>query len=117
MPLNALVSVPVKGLEFAPAFGPSVDGVVIDPGDPEDQDFTLQVDTINTLNNILLRKDVVAKLSRYSSYTPYDPTPRVLSLLIPSFRLVTRGILDSPSFGILEHFKRENGSEKENRES
>ena len=68
VPLNALVSVPVKGLEFAPAFGPSVDGVVIDPGDPEDQDFTLQVDTINTLNNILLRKDVVAKLSRYSSY-------------------------------------------------
>jgi len=59
------VSVPVKGLEFAPAFGPSIDGVVIDPGDPEDQDYTLQVDTINTLNNILLRKDVVAKLSRY----------------------------------------------------
>ncbi|XP_076221874.1 neuroligin 3 isoform X2 [Nomia melanderi] len=65
VPLNALVSVPVKGLEFAPAFGPSIDGVVIDPGDPEDQDFTLQVDTINTLNNILLRKDIVAKLSRY----------------------------------------------------
>jgi len=63
--LNDLVSVPVKGLEFAPAFGPSIDGVVIDPGDPEDQDYTLQVDTINTLNNILLRKDVVAKLSRY----------------------------------------------------
>ncbi|KAG7205917.1 hypothetical protein KM043_007844 [Ampulex compressa] len=65
VPLNTLVSVPVKGLEFAPAFGPSIDGVVIDPGDPEDQDFTLQVDTIDTLNNILLRKDVVAKLSRY----------------------------------------------------
>lgn len=59
------MAVPVKGLEFAPAFGPSIDGVVIDPGDPEDQDFTLQVDTINTLNNILLRKDVIAKLSRY----------------------------------------------------
>ncbi|TGZ37468.1 hypothetical protein DBV15_10573 [Temnothorax longispinosus] len=55
----------IKGLAFAPAFGPSIDGVVIDPGDPEDQDYTLQVDTINTLNNILLRKDVVAKLSRY----------------------------------------------------
>lgn len=65
--LGELVSVPVKGLEFAPAFGPSIDGVVIDPGDPEDQDYTLQVDTINTLNNILLRKDVVAKLSRYHS--------------------------------------------------
>lgn len=65
VPLNALVSVPVKGLEFAPAFGPSIDGVVIDPGDPDDQDFTLQVDTINTLNNILLRKDVISKLSRY----------------------------------------------------
>ncbi|KAL6424370.1 hypothetical protein ACFW04_009865 [Cataglyphis niger] len=63
--LSELESVPVKGLEFAPAFGPSIDGVVIDPGDPEDQDYTLQVDTINTLNNILLRKDVVAKLSRY----------------------------------------------------
>ncbi|XP_053972996.1 neuroligin-4, Y-linked [Hylaeus anthracinus] len=65
VPLNVLLSVPVKGLQFAPAFGPSIDGVVIDPGDPEDQDFTLQVDTINTLNNILLRKDVIAKLSRY----------------------------------------------------
>lgn len=65
--LSELESVPVKGLEFAPAFGPSIDGVVIDPGDPEDQDYTLQVDTINTLNNILLRKDVVAKLSRYHS--------------------------------------------------
>lgn len=65
--MSELVSVPVKGLEFAPAFGPSIDGVVIDPGDPEDQDYTLQVDTINTLNNILLRKDVVAKLSRYTS--------------------------------------------------
>lgn len=63
------MSVPVKGLEFAPAFGPSIDGVVIDPGDPEDQDFTLQVDTINTLNNILLRKDVVGKLSRYFQRT------------------------------------------------
>lgn len=63
--MSELVSVPVKGLEFAPAFGPSIDGVVINPGDPEDQDYTLQVDTINTLNNILLRKDVVAKLSRY----------------------------------------------------
>ncbi|XP_046472478.1 neuroligin 3 [Neodiprion pinetum] len=65
VPLNALLSTPVQGLAFAPAFGPSIDGVVIDPGDPDDQDFTLQVDTINTLNNILLRKDVVAKLSRY----------------------------------------------------
>lgn len=73
VPLNALVSVPVKGLEFAPAFGPSIDGVVIDPGDPDDQDFTLQVDTINTLNNILLRKDVISKLSRYfpASYSPH----------------------------------------------
>lgn len=58
------MSVPIRGLAFAPAFGPSIDGVVIDPGDPDDQDYTLQVDTINTLNNILLRKDVIAKLSR-----------------------------------------------------
>ncbi|XP_011501614.1 PREDICTED: neuroligin-4, Y-linked [Ceratosolen solmsi marchali] len=65
VPLNVLLAVPVQGLEFAPAFGPSIDGVVIDPGEPEDQDYTLQVDTINTLNNILLRKDVIAKLSRY----------------------------------------------------
>lgn len=87
VPLNALVSVPVKGLEFAPAFGPSVDGVVIDPGDPEDQDFTLQVDTINTLNNILLRKDVVAKLSRYSSYLSCSVSSCAFTL--NSFRLVT----------------------------
>jgi hypothetical protein len=64
VPLNVLLSVPIQGLEFAPAFGPSIDGVVIDPGEPEDQDYTLQVDTINTLNNILLRTDVIAKLSR-----------------------------------------------------
>ena len=84
VPLNALVSVPVKGLEFAPAFGPSIDGVVIDPGDPDDQDFTLQVDTINTLNNILLRKDVISKLSRYfpASYSPHF-------LNFPRFRPVT----------------------------
>lgn len=100
VPLNALVSVPVKGLEFAPAFGPSVDGVVIDPGDPEDQDFTLQVDTINTLNNILLRKDVVAKLSRYSSYD-VALFPPALSLLIPSASLE---IL----LTILEYFKQKN---------
>ena len=93
MPLNALVSVPVKGLEFAPAFGPSIDGVVIDPGDPDDQDFTLQVDTINTLNNILMRKDVVSKLSRYfrlrsffiSSYFPSR---------FPPFRPVYSNILE-----------------------
>ncbi|KAK0158570.1 hypothetical protein PV328_009553 [Microctonus aethiopoides] len=63
--LDSLLSVPIEGLAFAPAFGPSIDGVVIDPGDPDDQDYTLQVDTINTLNNILLRKDVIAKLTRY----------------------------------------------------
>lgn len=62
--LDSLLSVPIEGLAFAPAFGPSIDGVVIDPGDPDDQDYTLQVDTINTLNNILLRKDVIAKLTR-----------------------------------------------------
>lgn len=44
-------------------------------------------------------------------------SPCVLSLLIPSFRLVTRGILDSPSFGILEHFKRENRNWKRKRKS
>ena len=62
------MSAPIKSLVFAPAFGPSIDGVVIDAGDPEDQDFTLQIDTINTLNNILLRKGVIAKLSRYIMY-------------------------------------------------
>ncbi|XP_023246334.1 neuroligin-4, Y-linked [Copidosoma floridanum] len=65
VPLSSLLAVPVQGLEFAPAFGPSIDGVIIDPGEPEDSDYTLQVDTINTLNNILLRKDVINKLSRY----------------------------------------------------
>lgn len=80
MSLSELVSVPVKGLEFAPAFGPSIDGVVIDPGDPDDQDYTLQVDTINTLNNILLRKDVVAKLSRYTTVVSFLRLPRLSSL-------------------------------------
>lgn len=67
--METLLSTPVKGLAFAPAFGPSIDGVVIDAGDPDDQDFTLQIDTINTLNNILLRKGVIAKLSRYRIIT------------------------------------------------
>lgn len=104
VPLDALVSVPVKGLEFAPAFGPSIDGVVIDPGDPDDQDFTLQVDTINTLNNILMRKDVVSKLSRY-----FRPRPFFISSYIPSrfplFRPVYSNILE---FYPIFRFKRLN---------
>lgn len=115
VPLNALVSVPVKGLEFAPAFGPSIDGVVIDPGDPEDQDFTLQVDTIDTLNNILLRKDVVAKLSRYfrpalcpllppcpsAPITPRSPFPFRSVLFYREPVKTDRRTLPSPRYSLL----------------
>ena len=58
------MSVPVEGLHFAPAFGPSIDGVVVDPGEPDNNDHTLQVDTVNTINKILMRKDVMEKVSR-----------------------------------------------------
>ncbi|CAH0557830.1 unnamed protein product [Brassicogethes aeneus] len=78
-PLEKLMSTPVAAPDFAFAFGPSVDGVVIDTGEPPgdnnphynefDSNKPAKVEppqnAINILNNVLLRKSVVSKLSRY----------------------------------------------------
>nr|XP_001810887.1 PREDICTED: neuroligin-4, Y-linked isoform X1 [Tribolium castaneum] len=75
-PLETLLSTPVIAPEFAFAFGPSVDGVVIDTGEPPGDNPHYEFDAlkpvkaepqnaINILNNVLLRKSVVSKLSRY----------------------------------------------------
>ncbi|XP_044267511.1 neuroligin-4, Y-linked [Tribolium madens] len=74
-PLDTLLSTPVVAPEFAFAFGPSVDGVVIDTGEPPGDGPHYEFDSkpvkaepqnaINILNNVLLRKSVVSKLSRY----------------------------------------------------
>ncbi|XP_033221230.1 neuroligin-4, Y-linked [Belonocnema kinseyi] len=64
-PLDALLSVPIPELKFAPAFGPSIDGVAIKSEDLKEQSSNFEVDTVNTLYSILLRKDVITKLSRY----------------------------------------------------
>ncbi|VEN42406.1 unnamed protein product, partial [Callosobruchus maculatus] len=78
-PLERLLSAPIQAPEFSFAFGPSVDGVVIDTGEPPNSesshyDFdspnaqpppTEAQNAISILNNVLLRKSVVSKLSRY----------------------------------------------------
>ncbi|CAH1970995.1 unnamed protein product, partial [Acanthoscelides obtectus] len=78
-PLESLLSAPIQAPEFSFAFGPSVDGVVIDTGEPPNSesshyDFdspnaqpppTEAQNAISILNNVLLRKSVVSKLSRY----------------------------------------------------
>ncbi|XP_049822578.1 neuroligin-4, Y-linked [Aethina tumida] len=76
-PLETLMSTPLIAPDFAFAFGPSVDGVVIDTGEPPgdnsqynefDNTKTAKIEpqnTINILNNVLLRKSVISKLSRY----------------------------------------------------
>ncbi|XP_054273018.1 neuroligin-4, Y-linked-like [Macrosteles quadrilineatus] len=90
-PLEALLSTPIDVPEFSTAFGPSVDGVVIDNGNPEPRPSSNQESNhgqyneysasgpgrpaapahdphtggyIN-LNNPLARKAMVAKMSRY----------------------------------------------------
>ncbi|XP_017774770.1 PREDICTED: neuroligin-1-like [Nicrophorus vespilloides] len=75
--LDVLMSTPIIAPEFAFAFGPSVDGVVIDTGEPSgdnphfgdfDSNRPIKAEpqnAINILNNVLLRKSVVSKLSRY----------------------------------------------------
>ncbi|XP_043471342.1 neuroligin-4, Y-linked-like [Leptopilina heterotoma] len=80
VPLDTLLSVPIQELKFAPAFGPSIDGVVITPGDSDDQSWDSEIDTINTLYNILFRKDVVTKLSRYDLMVGVVRTEAYLSL-------------------------------------
>ncbi|KAJ9581762.1 hypothetical protein L9F63_003831, partial [Diploptera punctata] len=77
-PLEALLTTPIEAPEFSSAFGPSIDGVVIDNGEPPSGggnsgsnsggDSSLRYASIagfNTLNSVLLRKSVVSKLSRY----------------------------------------------------
>ncbi|PSN57482.1 Neuroligin-1 [Blattella germanica] len=94
-PLEALLSTPIEAPEFSSAFGPSIDGVVIDNGEPpggggggssSSGDSSLRygdytgaggsssgssssssssTSGFNTLNSVLLRKSVVSKLSRY----------------------------------------------------
>ncbi|CAK1600437.1 unnamed protein product [Parnassius mnemosyne] len=79
-PLEALLSAPVQVPDFSYAFGPSVDGVVIDTGDllmnPENgyewggqAGRTVdgkQVQTaVNIINAVLMRKSAVAQLTKY----------------------------------------------------
>ncbi|KAJ8733609.1 hypothetical protein PYW07_014160 [Mythimna separata] len=80
-PLEALLSAPVQAPDFAYAFGPSVDGVVIDTGDllvnPENgYEWGGQAvahaplgkqaqNAINIINAVLLRKSAVAQLTKY----------------------------------------------------
>jgi neuroligin len=91
-PLDALLATPVEAPEFSSAFGPSIDGVVIDSGEPSGGGGTgtsggadsssrysdyvggsggssssgsRATSGVNSLNSVLLRKSVVSKLSRY----------------------------------------------------
>ncbi|KAL1513352.1 hypothetical protein ABEB36_002773 [Hypothenemus hampei] len=82
-PLETLLSAPVAAPEFSFAFGPSVDGVVIDTGEPPGGESPHYTDydsggsntvktakgepqnAVNILNSVLLRKSVISKLSRY----------------------------------------------------
>ncbi|XP_066143773.1 neuroligin-4, Y-linked [Euwallacea fornicatus] len=82
-PLETLMTTPVMVPEFSFAFGPSVDGVVIDTGEPPGGEAPHYTDydsgagttgktskgepqnAINILNSVLLRKSVISKLSRY----------------------------------------------------
>ncbi|XP_075979895.1 neuroligin 3 isoform X2 [Anticarsia gemmatalis] len=78
-PLEALLSAPVQAPDFAYAFGPSVDGVVIDTGDllinPENgyewggqmahAPLGKQQNAINIINAVLMRKSAVAQLTKY----------------------------------------------------
>ncbi|XP_058454581.1 neuroligin-4, Y-linked [Malaya genurostris] len=79
-PLDDVLSTPVRAPDFGNAFGPSVDGVVIDPGEIQQMDGSHYSDysapaapkpsthlhnTLNTINAILLRKLAINKLSKY----------------------------------------------------
>ncbi|PNF14592.1 hypothetical protein B7P43_G13291 [Cryptotermes secundus] len=66
-PLDTLLATPIEAPEFSTAFGPSIDGVVIDSGEPPVPQDTVTISDsgFNTLNSVLLRKSVVSKLSRY----------------------------------------------------
>nr|XP_040224299.2 neuroligin 4-like [Anopheles coluzzii] len=80
-PLEDILSTSVRAPDFGNAFGPSVDGVVIDTGEIQQMDGTHYSDysgnpaatkpsahihnTLNTINAILLRKLAINKLSKY----------------------------------------------------
>uniref|UniRef100_A0A336MZP0 CSON010552 protein n=1 Tax=Culicoides sonorensis TaxID=179676 RepID=A0A336MZP0_CULSO len=76
-PLALLLSTPVPRPPFGQAFGPSVDGVVIDVDEvtPTEADYGIPslvikktprpLNTLNTINSILLRKSAINKLSKY----------------------------------------------------
>ncbi|XP_065087999.1 neuroligin-4, Y-linked [Ochlerotatus camptorhynchus] len=79
-PLGDIMSTPVRVPDFGNAFGPSVDGVVIDTGEIQQMDGSHYSDysvpsapkpsahlhnTLNTINAILLRKLAINKLSKY----------------------------------------------------
>ncbi|XP_073949169.1 neuroligin-1-like isoform X2 [Choristoneura fumiferana] len=78
-PLEALISAPAQAPDFSYAFGPSVDGVVIDTGDllinPENgYDWGGQSrlpvgkqtqNAINIINAVLMRKSAIAQLTKY----------------------------------------------------
>jgi neuroligin len=83
------MATPVEAPEFSTAFGPSIDGVVIDNGEPpggggsgpsnsadsssrysdyiggSGSSSSSGSSNVNSLNSVLLRKSVVSKLSRY----------------------------------------------------
>ncbi|XP_058821516.1 neuroligin-4, Y-linked [Topomyia yanbarensis] len=79
-PLSDVLSTSVRAPDFGNAFGPSVDGVVIDTGEIQQMDGSHYSDygaptapkpsthlhnTLNTINAILLRKLAINKLSKY----------------------------------------------------
>ncbi|XP_050684649.1 neuroligin-1-like, partial [Leptidea sinapis] len=73
-PLEMILSAPVKAPDFSYAFGPSVDGVVIDTGDmfsnPE-SGFEWQMadgkppTAVNIINAVLMRPSSIAQLAHY----------------------------------------------------
>lgn len=79
-PLEALLSAPIRAPEFGNAFGPSVDGVVVDTGDvavPPDLNVYEYIvpngssvgryppNTLSTINSVFLQKQAISKLTRY----------------------------------------------------
>ncbi|XP_063224027.1 neuroligin-2-like [Bacillus rossius redtenbacheri] len=74
-PLQLLVGAPVRAPRYSPAFGPSVDGVVVDSGEPPgagvqpparaEASGPQQTTGSALLDSVLLRKSAVARLNRY----------------------------------------------------
>ncbi|XP_041974274.1 neuroligin-4, X-linked [Aricia agestis] len=76
-PLEALLSAPVQAPDFAYAFGPSVDGVVIDTGEMmlnSEPGYDWQAlhsslgkpaTAVNVINAVFMRKSAVAQLTKY----------------------------------------------------